>query len=364
MTFERLRELARHANVSAVAVVPGANFYYLTGLHFHLSERPTVLFVPVTGEPVVVVPWLEASKWQSAGIPAQVFAWRDAEGYVSAFQEAAKVLQLQGKPVGVESLQMRVLEAGILTTQLGANVQPADEVFVELRIHKTQAEIEKHRRAIQISEEALRCTLEQIKLGMTENEIARLLSQNQVELGGAKDSFSPIVLIGPRSALPHGVSGNTPLQQGDTLLIDFGTVYENYVSDITRTFFVGDPSLETVAFYEAVLAANQTAIQMIKPGITPEAIDLATAQVLRDCGFGDYILHRTGHGLGIDVHEHPNIVAGNSRPLETSMVFTIEPGLYLADVLGVRIEDNVVVTENGVDCLTTFPRELTVLELA
>jgi Xaa-Pro aminopeptidase len=159
------------------------------------------------------------------------------------------------------------------------------------------------------------------------------------------------------------VSGDTPLRPGEVLLIDFGTIYKGYVSDITRTFFVGEPSGKARAVYEAVRAANEAGRQAARPGITAEDVDRVTGDVMRTAGFGEYIVHRTGHGLGIDIHEHPNIVAGNKRPLEAGMVFTVEPGLYIPGELGVRIEDNVAVTVDGAESLTRFPRELTVLAL-
>ena len=364
MPFTRLRQLAQAADLAAVAIVPGANFRYLTGVDLHLMERPSILFVPVAGEAVVILPSLEISKWQNANLPAQVIGWRDDEGYAGAFSQASQVLKLNGQRIGVEGLRMRVLEGQLLEEALGGQVVDADEVFTQLRIIKSPTEIEKHRQAIRISEEALQRTLDNIKLGMTEREIATMLSQFQTDLGGEGNSFAPIVLVGARSALPHGVPENTPLQQGDTLLIDFGTVKNGYVSDITRTFFVGEPSAEYRAIYEAVLTANQTGIATAKPGVTCEAVDLATSQILKDSGFADYILHRTGHGLGIDVHEFPNITQGDLRKLEAGMVFTVEPGLYLAGKLGVRIEDNVIITAKGSESLTSFPKALTVLNLS
>jgi Xaa-Pro dipeptidase len=306
---------------------------------------------------------LEVMKWESSGIDAIVHAWRDAEGYEGAFEAAAHSLNLHDKSLGVEGLRMRVLEGQLMEEVLGAQVITADDVLVDLRIIKTPEEIEKHRKAIQISEQALERTLANLKLGMTERQIATMLSQFQTELGGSGDSFHPIALVGTRSVLPHGVPSDAQLQQGDALLLDFGTVYEGYVSDITRTFFVGEPSEQQRAVYEAVLAANTVGRTTPKPGIEPAEVDVATAQTMRDHGFGDYIRHRTGHGLGIDVHEHPNIVETYHRTFEPGMVFTIEPGLYIEGVVGVRIEDNVVITENGAESLTTFPRELRVLNL-
>lgn len=360
--FDRLQELTKAAGLDLIALVPGPNMRYLTGADFHLSERPLILFVPVEGEPTIVIPFLEASKWYETSIQGQLVPWRDDEGYHGACTQATQ--QFKNKRIGVEGLRMRVLEGQLLEELTGQPVIDAEDILVNLRIRKDADELDRHRRAIQISEQALQQTLDALKLGMTEREIATMLSRHQRALGGGADSFSPTVLIGPRSALPHGGSGDTPLEQGTTLLIDFGTTYEGYVSDITRTFFVGEPSDKHRAVYEAVLAANTAARAAMRPGMEAGDLDVLTTNVLREHGFGDYILHRTGHGLGIDVHEHPNINKGNTRVLEEGMVFTIEPGLYIADELGVRIEDNVVVTADGGESMTSFPRELRVLEVS
>lgn len=364
MHLERLQHIIHQADLDVIALVPGANLRYLTGISFMLSERPLVVFIPAEGQPAVVVPALEKQNFQQSGFPGQLFAWEDAQGFETAFRQTAEALNLTGKRIGVEGFTMRVRESQTIQQAApGAQIIDADAALVDLRIIKSPEAIANMRAAVRISEQALSILLERIELGMTERQIARILSEIQTELGGEGDAFGPIVLVGPRSALPHGEPSDTPLQRGEALLIDFGTRHNGYVSDITRTFFVGKPSARMRAVYEAVLAANEAGRSASQPGTTGEAIDKTTAQVLKDAGFADYIKHRTGHGLGIDVHEHPNITVGDTRPLEPGMAFTIEPGLYLEGELGVRIEDNVVVTDDGAESLTSFPRELMVLEL-
>lgn len=362
--LKRLQKIAQGVRLDALALVPGSNLRYLTGISFHLLERPFIIFIPAEGEPAIVVPSLEMKQLRETGFPGTYFAWTDAEGYADAFTNATEILNLAGKNIGVEGLRMRVKEGQLIQHYApGSQIIDADEALIDLRIVKTPEEVEFHRRAVRVSEQALSQLLEELQIGMTERQIARRLSELQIELGGAGDSFSPTVLVGPRSALPHGQPGDTPLQQGDTLLIDFGTIYKGYVSDITRTFFVGEPSARARAIYETVLAANTTGREAAGPGATGNDIDTQTTEALKNAGFEDYIKHRTGHGLGIDIHEHPNISRGETRSLEPGMVFTIEPGLYVEGEVGVRIEDNIVVTEDGAESLTTFPRELKVLDL-
>lgn len=361
--LSRLQEITKDAKLDAMVLIPGENLRYLTGIGFHTSERPFLVFIPSEGEAGIIIPSLEMQQLVDSGFPGQYFAWTDGEGYEGAFEKTISSLGLKGKRIGVEGQNMRVFEGQMIEEFSHSSVVSADDVLVALRIIKEQEEIENHRKAIQISEKALDMLLPKIEIGMTELQIAKMLSELQIQLGGEKDAFGPIVLVGARSAFPHGVSGDTRLQNGDTLLIDYGTVVNGYVSDITRTFFVGEPSERMRAVYQAVLAANEMGRNTAKQGVACEDIDKATAQVLHDRGFGEYVKHRTGHGLGIGVHEHPNINVGYTRRLEKGMVFTIEPGLYVEGELGVRIEDNMVGTDNTAESLTTFPRELQILDL-
>lgn len=363
--LHRLQAIVQKNQLDAITLVPGPNLHYLTGINFFLLERPFMVMVPAEGDPAIVVPALEKQQIEETGLPGTYFGWTDDEGYQGAIHKAVTYLKLAGKKIGVEGLRMRVFEAHLLEEHApGAKISNADPALIDLRIIKTPEEIANMRAAVQISEKALDMVLEQIKLGMTEKQVARLLTDIQNQLGGHANSFNPIVLFGARSALPHGESGNTTLRQGDTLLIDYGTIQNGYPSDITRVFFVGEPSAHARTVYDTVLKANEIGRQTARPGISGEELDRTVSQSMRDAGFSDYIKHRTGHGLGIDIHEHPNISAGSTRPLEPGMVFTIEPGLYFTGELGVRIEDNVVVTESGIESLTTYPRDLRVLNLS
>jgi Xaa-Pro dipeptidase len=167
------------------------------------------------------------------------------------------------------------------------------------------------------------------------------------------------VLIGANSALPHGTTGEHTLQDGDFLLFDFGGTLNGYPADITRTFIYGTGNAQQAAMHDAVLRANAAGRAAIRPGISAGEVDAITRQVIVEAGFGEYFTHRTGHGLGLEVHELPNIAPNDSMILQAGMVFTIEPGVYLPALGGVRIEDNMVVTETGSESLTTFPREAT-----
>ncbi len=363
--FSKLQTLLQNSVLDAVILLPGYNLQALTNVRFMLLERPFMVIIPAVGEPQTIIPHLEAQQFIETGFIGHIHAWRDADGFDDAFRAAFSQLSLDGKTVGVEGLRMRFRDILLIQQYTNAHIVDADPILSKLRLYKSPQEIEYHRKAAQISENALAQLLTELRLGMTERQVARRLDELQVELGGESPSFPTTVLFGKRSALPHGETGDTSLQQGDTLLIDFGTHYKGYVSDITRVFFIGEPSAKMKALYHAVFTANETGRNAARAGLTGADLDAIVAEVLREHGYEEYIVHRTGHGIGLEIHEHPNISSENTTPLETGMVFTIEPGLYVPELGGVRIEDNVAIAPDGkADVLTSFPRELQVLELS
>ncbi len=358
---DKLQHNFRSAGYDAAALVPGPTLAYIIGMNFHLSKRPLVLFIPAASDPVMIVPLLETPRLKDTlPFPVQFFTYGDVEGYLPAFEQACRVFA--GKKIGVEGLKMRVLEGQLIERYAaGARVDLADTVIGDVRLRKQESEIAAMRRAIYISEAALDATVSQVKPGMTEREVVNILETEIIKRGGEGDAFEPIVLTGPKSALPHGVPDDTVIREGDLLLFDFGTTVAHYPADITRTFAVSSIDPELAKIYDIVLKANETGIHMLRPGIAAQDVDRAVRKVIAGAGYGEYFTHRTGHGLGLDIHEPPNIVEGNTQILEPGMVFTIEPGIYLPGKGGVRIEDNVVITEKGADMLTTYPKALRII---
>lgn len=359
----KLREVMAKNNLDACALIPGANFRYITGSVHGLMERPLVLLVSQSGQAVIVIPNLELEHFQSHGFAAEAFAWQDADGYDDAFAAALAQLNLSGARVGVEGQRLRFFEAEALRRhQPYMSLIDAHAALGSIRLHKTADELAALRSAIQISEAALQRTIEEIKIGMTEQQIVNRLEAHMNALGGEGLAFNTLVLAGDNSARPHGTPrADYAIQVGDTLLFDFGTTQNGYNADITRTFFIGQASEEQRAIYEAVRRANELGRDLVKPDITADYLDRSVLQSLKDSGFEHLIVHKTGHGLGLEVHEYPYIMRGNEQVLEAGMVFTVEPGLYQAGFMGVRIEDNVVVTEEGCESLTSFPRDLTII---
>jgi len=355
----RLDALLEQSEADIVAIVPGENMVYFTGLHFHLSERPIIGLYSKDGLSFII-PELEVTKLENRPeLEARRFQWTDEVGYYTAFRNAANELGMVNKSLGMDGQTMRVFEwlafkkAGI-SSQNGVDI---GRILLDMRAIKAPDEIANMQKAIDISEDALKVTLDWAKPGMTERQIADKLTAEMMDRG-AQDIAFMLVLTGEKSGLPHGNTGDRVWGEDEFLLIDFGAKYNEYPADITRTFCVGEPTDQMRAMYDAVYGANKAAREFAKPGVTCDEVDRVARQVIEDAGLGDYFIHRLGHGLGLSVHELPNIVGGNQTVLEPGMVFTIEPGVYLPQVGGVRIEDNVVVTDDGVKVLTSYPREL------
>lgn len=218
------------------------------------------------------------------------------------------------------------------------------------------------RRAVEIAQIALERTISQIKLGLTERQIAAELTQQLLRAGSDPEfPFSPIVSGGPNSANPHASPSERPLAVGDLLVIDWGAYYNGYCSDLTRTFAISEVDSEFNRIAEIVKLANEAGRAAARPGVSAGSIDDAARGVIDRAGYGEYFRHRTGHGLGMEGHEAPYMRAGNPMLLEPGMTFTVEPGIYLLGRNGVRIEDNVVITDSGSETLSTLPRGLIVL---
>ena len=363
LRLEQLRQAAASAGVDAVVLTPAATMTWLLGHHFDAHERLFLLIVPTAAAPVAVVPALEEANFRGAAPSVEsLHLWDDADGPEKAAAEAFKCLAKASR-VAVEPLSLRYMEFEHVRRELpNAQIESAERVVVALRLKKSDEEAAAMRRASKIAEAALEFTLRDVRPGRKEIEIASKLSSELLRRGGGGISFGPIVLSGPKSALPHGVPDEREMQEGEFLLIDFGTSSDGYHCDITRTFVVsGSPTDRMREVYESVLQANIRGVAASRPGVTYDYVHKNCQANLHAPRFKEFMTHRTGHGLGLEVHEPPSVMAGNYVVVEEGAVFTIEPGLYLEGWGGVRIEDNVRVTRDGCELLTSSPRELRIL---
>jgi Xaa-Pro dipeptidase len=367
MTTARLKKLnasLRASGLDAVALNPGPTLTYLTGLHFHLMERPVVLLVAQGQDPAIVLPELEMLKVEQMPYPVQAFSYgENPSEWEAAFRKAAQTLSLDGKRIGVEPRQMRLLEYRYVKSSAPeADYPDASDVLGSLRLRKDKEEIEAMRQAVEVAQNALEATIPSIKIGMTEKELAAELVTQLLKHGSEPElPFSPIVSGGPNSANPHASPTERKLQGGDLLVIDWGATVDGYISDLTRTFAVGQVDAEYEKIHKIVQEANAAGRAAGKPGVPCADVDRAARAVIEGAGYGQYFTHRTGHGIGMEGHEEPYMRGDNMQILEPGMAYTVEPGIYLPGRNGVRVEDNMVVTETGSESLSDMPREIRVV---
>src|SRR3990172_6478904 len=364
MTLTRLKKLTaslRTGGLDAVILNPGPTLKYLSGLNFHLMERPVVLFVAPDKEPVLVLPELELPKVDLFPYKVQTFAYgENPSEWENAFRNAAQSLGLDGKRMGVEPRQLRLLEfRHVKAGAPEADFPDATDVLAGLRLRKDKSEVDAMRKAVHIAQSALEAVIPQIKIGMTEKELSSELVMQLLKHGSESEiPFAPIVSAGPNSANPHASPTERKLQAGDLLVVDWSATYDGYISDLTRTFAVGEVNDEYKKIHKIVQEANAAGRAAAMPGVPCANVDHAARAVIEQAGYGKYFTHRTGHGIGMEGHEAPYMRSDNMQLLEPGMTFTVEPGIYLTGRNGVRIEDNMVITESGAESLSDMPREI------
>ena len=280
----------------------------------------------------------------------------------SARQILAEIVKERGlKKVGFEAQYMTVEEYRLWEKALECELTDAGKLLQELRAVKDQGELDCLIGAQRIAEKALEETFAFIKPGRTEQEISAYLQYRMLCGGAEKMSFEPIVVSGANSSMPHGVPSAKPVAEGEFITIDFGCVWGGYCSDTTRTVAVGHVTEEMDKVYHTVLKAQLAGIAAAKAGVSGKTVHEAAAKVIEDAGYGEYFGHGFGHSLGVEIHEDPRASSANGAPLPAGAVISAEPGIYIPGRFGVRIEDVIVITEEGNQDITLFPKELTIL---
>jgi len=357
----KLEKMMASSDIDVIALNPGPTLSYLTGLEFHLMERPTVLLISREKGMAIILPELEKAKLESVSYPIKTFFYGDnPDLWHASFSQACASLNITRQIIGVEPTRFRYLEFKFLQdTVANASFTSAENLLSLVRMQKDQDEINAMRQAALIAQNALLKTLAFAKIGMTEKEFAAELSLQLLQAGSDPEfAFQPIVSTGVNTANPHASPTDKKFEPGNFLLVDWGARFNGYCSDITRVFSIGSVPQQLTEIYEIVKLANLAGREISKPDITAGEVDRAARKVIEKSGYGEYFFHRTGHGLGLEAHEPPYIFGENNQFLKPGMTFTVEPGIYLPDLGGVRIEDDVVITETGAKSLTDFPREL------
>lgn len=362
--FERRTDAAQSAltdiDADALVCVPGRTLQYLTGFDEPQRDRLLLFVVPARGAPTAFVPSLSAAQFRRETWVRSVDTWADGDDPVAALAALFDDLGVPEAPhLLVDDTMWATFLQDIRAIRPEATVGLASDVVSELRIRKDDAELDALRRAARAADDTLDAVrdLGSDAVGLTEAELAAEIESSLQEAGGDGVSFEPIVGSGPNGAMPHHTHGDRVIEAGEPVVLDFGTRVDGYPSDQTRTLVFGDePGGRVHDIHGLVRRAQAAAVDAVEPGVTAAAVDDAARSVIEAAGYGDAFIHRTGHGVGLDVHEPPYIAADNDTQLRPGMIFSVEPGVYVDGEFGVRIEDLVTVTDDGCERLNRTSR--------
>ncbi|MFB6102623.1 MAG: M24 family metallopeptidase [Haloplanus sp.] len=359
--FERRTRRAQSrldaVGADALALSPGNDLYYLSGVDIDPSERRRLLIVPADGDPVFVVPTLDGATIRASTWVDDVRTWDDDDGPGSILDPI--LVSLSPDRVLLADRMWAAVSLDLRGRLPDASFGLASEVLAPLRRQKDDRELNALRAAADAADATMRDvrSLGADAVGRTEADLAAVVEDRLAAHGGTGVAFETIVAAGPNGADPHHASGDREIRAGDPVVLDFGTRVDGYPSDTTRTVvFDGEPADEFEAAHAVVREAQNAAVDAVEPGVRTGAVDRAAREVIEAAGYGERFVHRTGHGVGLDVHEEPFVVASGETVLEPGMVFSVEPGVYLPDRFGVRIEDLVVVTDDGAERLNHTDR--------
>lgn len=351
MKINKLREVMNQKGLEAVVILSPYNRRYLSGF---TGTSGSLL---ITQDKSLLI--TDFRYIQQANDQAQDFEVINQEGpMLGKINELIK--EDQYKNVGVETHLITYNEYQALNTD-AVELSSIEGVIETIRMIKDEFEIKQIQKAADIVDETYEHILKWVKPGMTENEVNNEMEMFMRRKGATCSSFDTIVASGYRGALPHGVASNKVIEEGDMITLDFGALYEGYVSDVTRTFAIGEPKEEMKKIYNIVLEAQLSALEQIKPGMTGKEADTIARDVIKSYGYGEQFGHSLGHGIGLEVHEGPALSQKSDIVLEENMCITLEPGIYVEGLGGVRIEDDVLVTKNGLQRFTKSSKDLIIL---
>lgn len=347
--------------IDGACITSTANVFYLSGFHCEPHERLLSIFMFQQEEPFLVCPKMDASRARQAGWAYDIVAFSDTDNSWELIQEAIQKRNVNIHTVAIEKEHMNVQRYEALTSLFHATFVSAEEKLQMLRMLKDEQEIAILRQAAALADEAIQIGISCIKEGVSELDILGQIEYQLKRQGVQKMSFDTMVLTGKNSALPHGIPGTSTIQKGDFVLFDLGVIVDGYCSDITRTVAFHHTTEEQNQIYQTVLKGQLEAIKHSVPGTALGHLDTYARDIITEAGYGQYFTHRLGHGLGIDVHEYPSLNETNQMLLTKGMVYTIEPGIYVPHIGGVRIEDDIAITETGHEVLTKFTKDLLIV---
>jgi Xaa-Pro aminopeptidase len=345
------------AGIDAALMFPSSNWRYALEFAPIANERLCALIV-TQHKAAVVLPIFDAEEMRQSTDEALIFGWSDQDGPEQAVAEAWRAVDAAGlKTVAVDDGIPYLFTRSLLPHLGAARLGLLSTSLPRYRLIKGQDEIEAIRRTSQLIERTLAAVPGMLTAGMSELELERLVKADLLSNGAASLDYT-LVQFGANSAVPHHVAGDRKLERNSNVLLDTAITHQHYFSDITRQVVLGDPAPDYVAAFDVVRAAQAAGVAAAVPGTTVEEVDSACRRVITEAGYGAAFFTRTGHGLGLEVHEPPSVVGGNDLVLEAGMVITVEPGVYLPGKFGVRIEDTIAITESGADRLSASGRDL------
>ena len=359
--YVEIQNYLKQQQIDAVFITTPDNVFYVSGFKSNPHERLLGVMIFKEAEPFLICPQMEVPDAKAAGWAYETIGHADTQNAWEVVADAVHKRGIKLNTLAIEKSHLTVERLESLQYFFPeAKYAGFDDQMNAMRVIKSEDELANMRIAAQLADYAIEVGCREIAEGKTEMEILTTI-ENAIKDKGCNMSFDTMVLSGPKTASPHGTPGDRKIQKGDMILFDLGVIYNGYCSDITRTVAFGEPSEAQKDIYNAVRGANEAAIAAVKPGVRAMDLDKIARDVITEAGYGEYFTHRLGHGLGISVHEFPSVTGTNKLTLKEGMVFTIEPGVYKADVTGVRVEDDVVVTKDGVEVLTKFSKELIIL---
>lgn len=340
------------------------NVFYLSGFDSDPHERLMGMFVFTSQEPIFILPKMEVAQLAESGFKGEMIGYRDEENPWELLQHSLQqrnALHIRTIAIEKDSLSVSRLEQ-LQSLYPNASFVKVEPKLNEMRVIKDDEEISILQEAAKLADEGVEVGVRALKEGITELEVLAEIEYELKKKGIREMSFSTMVLFGENAGNPHGVPGLNRLKKGDFVLFDLGVVLNGYCSDITRTVVFHEASDEQKEIYHVVLNAQLEAIKASQEGVRIGDLDTIARTIITNAGYGEYFPHRLGHGLGINVHEYPSMSSDNDEPLKEGMVYTIEPGIYVPKIGGVRIEDDIVLTKDGAKTLTSYPKELQVIK--
>lgn len=348
--IKKITKQLQHEQADAAWITTPLNVFYFTGYRSEPHERLFALLITANGDQTLYCPKMEVEEVKNSPFEGKIIGYLDTEN-------PFEIDPLSFNKLLIESEHLTVKRQRELTQNFGVqHYGDIDQTIKELRNIKNESEIENIREAAKLADKCIEIGTEFLKVGVTEREVVNHIENEIKKFGVSEMSFDTMVLFGDHAASPHGTPGERKLVKDEYVLFDLGVIYNHYCSDMTRTVKFGTPSEEAQTIYNIVLEAETNAIEAIRAGVPLQDIDKIARDIISDAGYGDYFPHRLGHGLGLEEHEYQDVSSTNSNLLEAGMVITIEPGIYVPNVAGVRIEDDILVTENGYEILTHYDK--------